>query len=290
MARTRSIKTPRPARLRPKKSLGQHFLVDRNIINRIIEETGFDTSDVILEIGPGKGALTLPLAQDVSQVVAVEKDTRLVSLLKRKLMLAGITNVNVINHDILTWSFNEAKGSSSGKLKIIGNLPYNITSPFLEKIIKNKEIINRVVLMLQTEVAKRLTASPCNKDYGALTLLVQYHARASYLLNVKKDSFHPKPKVDSMVIELDFGRPYAVGPVNEKVFKKIVKGAFSHRRKTLVNSLKNAFPDINSELFYETMKRCGIGYKMRAEDLGMDEFLGLAAEASALALTNDMGE
>jgi 16S rRNA (adenine1518-N6/adenine1519-N6)-dimethyltransferase len=266
------------AGFRAKKRLGQHFLVEPKIINRIVGLAGFQSSDRVLEIGPGKGALTLPLARTVRHVVAIEKDAQLVHALQKRLIRAGITNVTLINHDILKWNFREIRPSLSARLLVIGNLPYNISSPVLEKLIKNRDVIKRAVLMFQLEVAKRLTASPGGKAYGAMTLLVTYHAHPRPLLEVSKDAFNPKPKVDSMVIELDFEKPYPRRLLhNEGNFKKIVKGAFAHRRKTIVNSFKGLSPSLDRETLFKVMKRCGIDPGSRAETLDMDAFLCLSA-------------
>jgi len=297
LAHTRSIK-PGPAHHRPlqrvsgriggpgfraKKRLGQHFLVEPEIINKIIGLAGFQSSDLVLEIGPGQGALTLPLARTVGHVVAVEKDAQLVNALQKRLNRAGITNVTLINHDILKWDFREIRPPLSARLLVIGNLPYNISSPVLEKLIKNRELIRRAVLMFQLEVAKRLTASPGGKAYGAMTLLVKYHAHPRPLLEVSKDAFNPKPKVDSMVIELDFEKPYPRLLLNnEGNFKKIVKGAFAHRRKTMVNSLKGMSTSLDRETLFEVMKRCRIDPGRRAETLDMDDFLCLTAALAGI--------
>jgi len=264
---------------RPKKSLGQNFLCDAKIIQEIVRLSGFLPSDAVLEIGPGQGALTLPLSRTVGHVVAVEKDARLFDLLKRKLSILAISNVTLVNHDILSFDLNlhRPRYWPAEGIRLIGNLPYNISSPFLEKLIENRESVSRAVLMFQIEVARRLTASPCTKAYGALTLLVQYHAKTRCLLEVSKEAFYPKPKVDSMVVELDFERPYPRRAEQEDHFRRLVKGAFAHRRKTLQNSLKGAFPSLNREGLAREIKACGIDPNRRAETLNMDEFLSLTA-------------
>jgi 16S rRNA (adenine1518-N6/adenine1519-N6)-dimethyltransferase len=269
--------------LRPRKTLGQHFLVDRGIIQGIISRARFQPSDTILEIGPGRGALTFPLARSVGHVVAVEKDSRLAGLLEEKLSRAGIDNVTLVNRDILKWEFNEIPNLSSDKIQVIGNLPYNISSPFLEKLVENRSLVSRAVLMFQLEVARRLTASPGSKAYGALTLIVRYHAEPTAFFEVSADAFFPRPKVKSMVLELDFDRPYPKRAVHDVDLKRVVKGAFAHRRKTLLNSLKGFFPSWNREMILEAMKKCGIDPGTRAETLDMDKFLCLG---TALSLTN----
>jgi len=265
------------ATLRPKKWLGQHFLIDEGIIEKTIAAARFQSSDVVLEIGPGQGALTLPLSKTVSHVVAVEKDNRLTNLLQKKLINLGISNVTLVNHDILTFDFDGIKTRPSDKIQIIGNIPYNISSPLLEKVIRNRKVVARAILMFQLEVARRLTSAPCTKAYGAMTLLVQYYARSTCLLAVSKNAFYPVPKVDSMIVEIDLERPYPDKGVLDDHFKKVVRGAFVHRRKTIVNSMKEFSPSWTPDILMDRMKACGIDPKRRAETLNMDEFLRLAS-------------
>ena len=297
MAHTKSIK-PESARHRPvkrdsdkiggpgfraKKRLGQHFLVEPKIIHKIIACAGFKESDLVLEIGPGKGALTVPLARSVGRILAIEKDAFLVSLLQKRLKKAGINNVTLINYDILKWDFHKIRPPSSGRLLVIGNLPYNISSPVLDKLIKNQNLLNRAVLMFQLEVAKRLTASPGGKAYGAMTIFIQYHAHTRILLEISKDAFNPKPEVDSMVLELNFKKPYPKRALNEDTFKKVLKGAFAHRRKTIINSLRVLSQFWDRDVLLEAMRTCGIDPKRRAETLNIDEFICLS---DALESTN----
>ncbi|MBN1276630.1 MAG: ribosomal RNA small subunit methyltransferase A [Deltaproteobacteria bacterium] len=270
--------------LSPKKSLGQHFLTDPALINKIVALARSESSEVVLEIGPGKGALTLPLSRAVGRVIAVEKDARLVELLKEKLSREAISNVEIINQDILEFDMCRLASPSQNRYKVLGNLPYNISSPVLEKLIENQSILSRAVLMFQKEVAERLCASPGGKTYGALTVLVRYHAAASAMLKAPREVFYPKPKVDSMVLELDFERPYSRRADDEAVFKKVVKAAFSHRRKTLLNSLGLFYHSWDRGILEDAMKMCKIDPKRRAETLDMDEFLSLA---SALSLTKN---
>jgi len=261
----------------PRKRLGQHFLADAAVPHNIIRSGGFQPSDVLLEIGPGQGALTFPLSRTVSRIVAVEKDARLVDFLQNRLSAEGISNVTLVCHDILSFDIETLPFPRSGKIQVIGNLPYNISSPVLKKLIKVRRRLTRAVLMFQLEVAERLTALPCSKGYGALTLLIRYHARPTCLLKVPGSAFYPVPKVDSMVVELDFERPYPSHGVGEDAFRKVVKGAFAYRRKTLLNSLKGTLPDVTPALLLKGIKACGIDPARRAETLTMDEFLTLAS-------------
>jgi 16S rRNA (adenine1518-N6/adenine1519-N6)-dimethyltransferase len=263
--------------LQPDKRLGQHFLINADIPGKIISSAGFRSSDVVLEIGPGQGALTLPLSRTVSSILAVEKDIRLTDFLRKRLSDSGITNVNLVCQDILRFDFDAIPLPPSEKIQVIGNLPYNISSPVLKKLMHHRDRLSRAVLMFQREVAERLTASPCTKSYGAMTLLIRYHARPTRLLEVPRNTFHPVPKVDSMVIQLDFEQPYASHGVGEDDFRKTVRWAFAHRRKTLLNSLKGYLPGRDPRVLLKQITGCGIDPARRAETLTMDEFLRLAS-------------
>ncbi|SPD75931.1 Ribosomal RNA small subunit methyltransferase A [uncultured Desulfobacterium sp.] len=273
-------------KLRPKKSLGQHFLRDRRIIDQIILHSGFGPSDLVVEIGPGHGELTLPLAGMVSRVIAIEKDDQLAVLLSNRLAGEGISNVTVVNQDVLAWDFSETGLYSQTTMNMIGNLPYNISTPFLERLIDHRDRIGRAVLMFQLEIAERLTAPPGNKTYGAMSVLVQYYAKAVRLLKVSRAAFFPRPKVDSMVVELDFEAPYPIRASDDIAFKRVVRAAFSHRRKTIVNSLAGSLPLLDRNLILYCLNQSGINPMSRAEELSIDDFLRLN---SFLELTGPQG-
>jgi 16S rRNA (adenine1518-N6/adenine1519-N6)-dimethyltransferase len=261
----------------PKKRLGQHFLRDTGIVRKIIDQARLDSSDHVLEIGPGLGALTIPLAGLVHHVVAVEKDLRLAEMLQKRLAHDDISNVHLINDDILKLPFEGIPGRPAKKMKVIGNLPYNISTPFLERLVENRNLVSRAILMFQLELAKRLTARPGNKEFGAMTVLVQYHAHISPLLEVSKASFYPRPKVDSMVLELDFEKPHQRRAEDEAKFKMVVKGAFAYRRKTLLNSLKRTLSPLTSHEILDALRKCAIDPGKRAETLNIDHFLCLTS-------------
>ena len=267
----------------PKKRLGQHFLKDKEVVREIIDKAKFGPSDQVLEIGAGLGALTLPLASSVHQIIAIEKDPRLADALRKRLSLDDINNVSLINEDVLKLDFKRIPHLPEKKLKVIGNLPYNISSPFLEKLVENRNMVSRAILMFQFELASRLVATPGNRDFGAMTVLIQYHAHLSSLLNVPKEAFHPRPKVDSMVLEFDFERPYPRQVEDEAKFKIVVKGAFAHRRKTLLNSLKRTFSSPSSEEILVALEKCDLDPRTRAESLDIDDFLCLASRLPALS-------
>ena len=278
MAETKSIK--KRYGFRPKKRLGQHFLKDEGIIHEIIVRAGFEKSDQILEIGAGLGALTLPLAGYVHKIFAVEKDARLTDMLRKRLSFKGINNITLINDDILKLDFIKVLPPAKKKIKAIGNLPYNISSPFLEKLVKNRDLVSKAILMFQSELARRLIASPGSKEYGAITVLIQYHAHISPLLEVPTEAFYPRPKVGSMVLELDFEKPHPRKAEDEERFMMVVKGAFAHRRKTLINSLREAPSFYSRDKMLKAMGKCAIDPEKRAETLAIDDFLCLS---SALA-------
>ena len=262
--------------MRAKKRLGQHFLRDPAVIGQIIRRARFGPKDAVVEIGPGLGALTLPLAESVRRVIGIEKDPRLVEILEKKLLRKGIGNVTLIREDVLKADFREIARSLGESLQLIGNLPFNISSPFLEKLIRSRDIVTRAVLTFQAEVGRRLAAGPGNKQYGAMTVLTQYHARISPLLRIPREAFYPRPKVESMVVELDFTRPHPTRAVDEGIFAKAVKGAFAHRRKTLINSLKGAFPQRPREKILKALEKSGIDPGKRAEVLEIDQFIRLS--------------
>ncbi len=267
----------RKHKFRPKKSLGQHFLKDKEVVREIINKARFDPTDQVLEIGPGLGALTLVLAREVHHVIAIEKDSRLTEILNKRLSAEKIENVLLINEDILKLDFSRIPSLHERKARVIGNLPYNISSPILERLVESRHTMNRAVLMLQSELAGRLIANPGTKAFGAMTVLVQYHAHVSPLLHVPKEAFRPRPKVDSMVLEMDFQRPYPEQTEDEVKFRRVVKGAFAQRRKTLLNSLKNSLVSCSREEILAALERCGIDPKRRAETLTIDDFLRLTS-------------
>lgn len=281
MAETKPV--GREQRFRPKKGLSQHFLRDTGIIHGIIAQAGFDESDHVFEIGAGLGALTLPLSKVVRHITAIEKDAQLADMLGKRLSHAGVDNVNLINDDILAFDLSKVIDRSLKKIKVIGNLPYNISSPLLEKFIKNRNLVSRAILMFQYEFARRLIAPPGNKEYGAMTVLIQYHASLTPLLDVPKEAFYPKPKVDSMVLELDLDSPHPRRTEDEETFKMVVKGAFAHRRKTLLNSLKGTLSSRSINEIVAALDRCAIDPTKRAENLDIDDFLCLTSQLTSLS-------
>ena len=215
-------------------------------------------------------------------MIAVEKDGALAEKLRAGLARERVENVMVIHEDILKL---ELAPLWKEKIDVIGNIPYNISSPLIDMLIRNRDRISRAILTLQHELAARLTASPGNKQYGALTVLIQYHARLSPLLEVPKQAFYPKPKVSSTVVQFDFSKPYPRRADPEDSFRKVVRAAFAHRRKTLLNSLRGTFPSWEVPSLVSAMEQGAIDPQRRAETLDMDEFLNLT-QALASFLDN----
>jgi len=263
--------------LRPKKSLGQHFLEDPGIIDKIIAQAQFNKNDVVVEIGSGLGALTVPILPHIYHLIAIEKDPLLITILKERLSLKEKEKMTFISGDVLKLNLKEIYDKFRQKIRILGNLPYNISSPFLEKLIVNRNYIKNAILMFQLEVAQRLTAVPRKKEYGALSVISQYYAQVSPLIKVKRDAFYPKPKVDSMVLGIDFEKPYPFQAENKAIFHRIVKAAFSCRRKTILNSLERGMVSVSREMIASSLKKCLIDPKRRAETLTIDEYIRLSS-------------
>jgi 16S rRNA (adenine1518-N6/adenine1519-N6)-dimethyltransferase len=266
----------RAHRLFPKKRLGQHFLKDPQIIQEIVTKARFEEDSAVLEVGPGLGALTFPLAGRVKEIIGVEKDSRLVDTLQKRLSLEQTSNVTLIHSDILKLDFAQIVGSEEKQIHVIGNLPYNISSPFVEKLISHRSQVKRAILTFQLELARRLAAAPGNKAYGALSVLIQYYARITPLLEISREAFYPKPEVASMVLELDFTRPFPRRAENEENFRKVVKACFAHRRKTILNSLRRALTSVDHDHILSALAKCGIEPGRRAENLHMDDYLCLS--------------
>lgn len=257
-----------------RKSFGQNFLTDRNVVARIAGLVDTSPAEQILEIGPGKGALTELLAADGGRLVAVELDTRLVPLLRAK--FSNNPRVEIVQGDILAVDLREVlAGRGEGQWKLAANLPYNISTPVLFMLLDHRDLFSRFVLMLQKEVGDRLAAAPGGKDYGALSVLFQLHFEIAREFIVKPGSFHPVPKVDSVVLSfVPLERPRAeVG--DESFFRRVVKGAFAMRRKTLWNCLKGADLGVSGEGIAASLAHCGIDPGRRGETLDLDEFAAL---------------
>ncbi|MFH1354537.1 MAG: 16S rRNA (adenine(1518)-N(6)/adenine(1519)-N(6))-dimethyltransferase RsmA [Candidatus Omnitrophota bacterium] len=256
---------------KPKKRLGQNFLTDRNIRNKIIAACGLNKNDIVLEIGSGRGELTFEIARLVDKVYALEIDSGLCETLKES--LSGYKNIEVINADFLKFDIKKHFSIRNKKLKVIGNIPYYISSAIIQHLVKNKELVEIIFLTVQKEFAKRIIACPGGKDYGSFSCFVQYHFAPRILFNIKNRSFTPAPKVDSCFLTLAAFGNRGLSKKDEDLLFKIIRGAFSKRRKTLKNGLKGIIALNKLEDF---LNRYKININIRPEKLSLDKFIKLA--------------
>lgn len=247
---------------KPKKRFGQNFLQDENILNKIVKEINPQPDDLIIEIGPGYGALTQKLISTTENLIAVEIDNELTESLKER-----FPQLNLINEDFLETDLFKLD-SSRKKLRIVGNIPYNITSPILFKLIENNKLIEDAVFMVQLEVAKRMSADRGTKDYGILAVVLKYFSETKLCFKISPNVFHPKPKIFSALVHINF-KVITYPEEEQKLFIQIVKASFGNRRKILKNSLSNS-------IFHEIdFSNSGIDLSLRAENLNVDEFIAL---------------
>ncbi|ELV3410162.1 16S rRNA (adenine(1518)-N(6)/adenine(1519)-N(6))-dimethyltransferase RsmA [Staphylococcus pseudintermedius] len=264
-----------------KKSLGQNFLIDVNIINRIIDASGIDHMTGVIEIGPGMGSLTEQLAKNAQHVLAFEIDQRLIPVLDDT--LSPYNNVTVINEDILKANVAEAIQqhlSHCEKIMLVANLPYYITTPILLTLLEQDLNIDGYVVMMQKEVGERLNAQVGTKAYGSLSIVAQYYTETSRVLTVPKTVFMPPPNVDSIVVKLMKRESPIVDVDNPNAFFKMTKGAFSQRRKTIYNNYQNLFENgkEQKETIMQWLERADIDPKRRGETLSIQEYARLYAE------------
>ncbi|MDK3644269.1 16S rRNA (adenine(1518)-N(6)/adenine(1519)-N(6))-dimethyltransferase RsmA [Staphylococcus pseudintermedius] len=264
-----------------KKSLGQNFLIDVNIINRIIDASGIDHMTGVIEIGPGMGSLTEQLAKNAQHVLAFEIDQRLIPVLDDT--LSPYNNVTVINEDILKANVAEAIQqhlSHCEKIMVVANLPYYITTPILLTLLEQDLNIDGYVVMMQKEVGERLNAQVGTKAYGSLSIVAQYYTETSRVLTVPKTVFMPPPNVDSIVVKLMKRESPIVDVDNPNAFFKMTKGAFSQRRKTIYNNYQNLFENgkEQKETIMQWLERADIDAKRRGETLSIQEYARLYAE------------
>ncbi len=259
-----------------RKSLGQNFLVDGNIVNKIVGSAGLAGDDTVVEIGPGLGVLTMAAAEVAEKVIAVEIDRNLVPVLGET--LSGNGNVEIVNRDALEVDFDRlvyGDRNVSGSQKpyvILANLPYYITTPLIMHILNGGFNYRLMVIMIQQEVARRLDAPPGGKDYGSLTVAVGYHARVEYLFRVPRTVFIPRPEVDSAIVRLSKRDKPAVDVPDEELYFRVVRGSFGQRRKTILNALGSTFKSLNREELTGILNAAGINPVRRGETLSLDEF------------------
>lgn len=261
------------------KSLGQNFLTDKNIIDNIIEASNIGENDLVIEIGPGIGVITKEAAAKAGSVIAVEIDKNLIPILQET--LADETNVKIINRDILktdlTAVIEEEKKNfpQMESVRIIGNLPYYITTPIIMKLLEDGVPADSITVMMQKEVADRIKAAPGNKERGALSVAVQYYCQVVKVTDVPKEVFVPAPKVDSTVLRLDIRKEKPVELKDDKLFFKAVKSGFAQRRKTLLNSLASG-TGLGKDKIGQILEEADIDPGRRAETLDIDEFAKIA--------------
>lgn len=255
----------------PKKRLGQNFLRDGHARARIVAACDFSPSDIVLEIGPGQGAITPLIAPRVAKVYAVEIDTQLIAGLEEKLRF--FPNVAVLNRDILRFDICSIPESASRKIRIFGNIPYYITSPIIEHLFASRAGIADIFLTVQKEFARRICAGPGSKEYGSFSCFVQYYAEPEILFDVKRHSFYPVPKVDSSFIRLRVRESPPVDADEESLFR-VIRSAFQQRRKTLRNSLEGLIDDARLDEFFSRRR---IDPRIRPEMLSLEDFACLAS-------------
>ena len=259
------------------KSLGQNFLIDDNVIDRILAGARLSEGDKIIEVGPGIGTLTREMGKVADKVVAIEIDKTLIPILRET--LGEFDNIEVVNQDILKVDVETLvkEKLDGGPVKLVANLPYYITTPIVMKFLEEDIPVTDIVVMVQKEVADRMNAVPSTKDYGALSLAVQYYARPQIIANVPPNCFMPRPKVGSAVIQLVRYEEPPVQVDNEKLMFRLIRASFNQRRKTLVNGLKNSQElDFSKEEIEKAMAETGIPVNVRGEALTLAEFADLA--------------
>ena len=262
--------------LHPRKELGQNFLVDPNIAEMIVARSGITRNDTVLEIGSGLGALTIPLARQTKKVYAVEKDPKLVKLLKNELLAKGCQNVELLEEDILKVDLQAISRTAENRLFIMGNIPYNISSQILVHLILKRGGIQKAVLMFQKELAMRIKADPGGKSYGRIAVMLGYCATIRHLATIKAALFYPKPKVDSVILDIVFKDDVQPAATDEVFLFKVIKAAFSKRRKTLKNSLAGSILQITTKDAWQELIAAGIDPVRRSETLSVSEFVMLS--------------
>ncbi len=269
-----------------KKSFGQNFLVDGNILDIIIENAGLERDDNVIEVGPGLGALTIRILEEIpdGQLLAVEKDRELCSILRQE--LSEFDNFSLVEADILEYDLEKLIKENKFKdfdYKLMANLPYNITSPLIRLFLERETRPEKMVLMVQREVAERIVADPGGKDYGTLSIAVQYYAAAEIQHYISPEVFVPQPRVESAIITLDLKNPHPERADNEDIFFKVVRAMFQQRRKIIRNSLsKAAQVDFPRDMVDEALASAEIDPKIRGEKLSIQRVIKLSNELAKL--------
>ncbi len=264
------------------KELGQNFLSNPGLAAKLVDRMALSEQALVLEIGPGLGALTLPLAARVCRVIAVEKDARLIPLLKQEMEQAQVENVDLIHADVLDLDLKAT--TKDKKLVVLGNLPYNISSQILFKLVEEREWVEKAFLMFQKELAMRILSPPGSRDYSRLSVVSQYAADISWMADVGPSAFFPRPDVDSTVLKFDFRTGGQTDLLFEQVLFKVVKAAFSKRRKTLRNAMTGGEGEYDRDMVLKSLALAGIDSGRRAETLSVDEFKRIAGAVRQYSL------
>ena len=260
------------------KKFGQNFLIDENVVEKIVRDAGVTKDDFVLEIGPGIGTMTQILCENAREVVAVEIDDKLIPILTED-TLSWYDNVTVIHEDILKLDIVKLANERNGgkPIKVVANLPYYITTPIIMGLFESHVPLDSITIMVQKEVADRMQVGPGTKDYGALSLAVQYYAKPQILLNVPASCFMPRPKVDSAVIQLTRYEKPPVEVADEHLMFRLIRASFNQRRKTMTNSVGNS-PElsVSKEQMAAALEKCGLSATVRGEALTLAQFAELA--------------
>lgn len=253
---------------RAKKSLGQNFLRDSNVAQKIVRLFDAKNTDAVVEIGPGKGALTSLLLETLSHITVIELDNELAPFLKEQFG----EKITVIHQDILSVSMQELREQVGSPIRLLGNIPYNITTPILFHVVDSLPAVKDFTVMMQTEVAQRIVAKPRTKEYGILSVFLQYYCTPKIQFSVSRNSFFPVPNVSSTIVHLDFEKQNTLKAEHNDLFRKIVRGTFGKRRKTLRNGLRG----INVPI--AEFERLSVDLELRPEELSVDDFVRLSNE------------
>ena len=266
--------------IRPLKRLGQSFLSDPNIIRKIVEISDIRCDETVVEIGAGLGVMTALMAKKAGRVIALEIDRALIPVLQEELKICA--NVEIVHVDALKFEFRSLADARSGvTIKIVGNIPYNISSQILFRLLEARNHISSMVLMFQKEVAERLVAGPGSKTYGILSVLVRLYTDPAIVLNVPPQCFYPRPRVESAVVRMDIRKSPLAGIADDASLLTVVRSAFSKRRKTLLNNLKTSSRiGLHSETILGILEGLGIDPARRAETIAPEDFARLSTAIS----------
>ena len=265
--------------IKANKSLGQNFLINESVIETIIDSSNITKGDLVIEIGPGLGTLTAYLLEKAKKVICIELDSKMVNILNDR--FASYKNIEIINQDILKVNLknlikSEKKIADIKNVKVVANLPYYITTPIIMKLLEEELDIESITVMVQKEVANRLIAIPSEKDTGAITYSVHYYAETEGITDVAKESFIPEPEVTSKVIKLKIRKEPIVQCENKDLMFKVIKSAFTQRRKTLLNSLVNTKIFENKKQGIEVLEKLGLDINIRAENLKLEDYANIS--------------